>query len=630
MLVLLAAGLCIYGQTLDYPFIIFDDPGYVTQNAHVNQGLTWAGWKWAWTSFERSNWHPLTWLSLMLDAQMYGLNAGGYHLTNLLLHELNGVLIFVWLRTATGAFWPSALTGFFFVAHPLHVESVAWITERKDVLSTLFFCLTLLAYTRYASDRGRRFYWLAVGFFALGLTAKPMLVTVPPLLLLLDYWPLRRLQIFSWRRLLLEKVPFFLLAAAVSVVTIIAQRSHAMVPLESLPGSQRAAAATLSYGAYLTKTMLPLNLGVYYPYWRSQSMTQPVCWAMCLGGFTLVAFLVRRASPFVLVGWCWFLGTLVPVIGVVQVGGQAFADRYTYLPHMGLFIGVFWAGAAAWGRWGRVTRVSLAVLTALAAMAAVGLSYRQAGYWRTSATLFEQTVGAVQPTARLYCLLGNAEIEGNRTEKARDAYLQAWRMGTTGDEIMTPLGTLLLNAGRWREAADVLAPAKDRPTATADLLNNLALALAKDGRNDEAQAAYQHCVERFPDFALVRFGWAEMLQRRGWVGDAMAQDEAGLALRGDWLPAILRLSWNYAHLSEPRAHEGSLVLAQQAVKISGGREPGSLNVLAYAEAVNGKWEAATETATRALEAALQPNIPGDVIEGYRTRLDCYRRRQLPP
>lgn len=627
---LVAAALLVYGRTLGYPFITFDDPAYVVGNTHVNGGLSWANWRWAWTSLEQSNWHPLTWLSLMLDAQLYGLNAGGYHLTNLLLHALNGVLIFRWLRGATGALWPAALTGFFFVAHPLHVESVAWVTERKDVLSTLFFCLTLLAYTRYARHGGASSYGLALGLYALGLTAKPMLVTVPPLLLLLDYWPLRRVGTVRWPRLWLEKVPFALLAAASCVVTVIAQRQKAVVPLVALPPVHRAASMALGYGTYLTKTLLPFDLGIYYPYWRARSMAGPICWAVVLVAVTLAVFLLRRAWPFLLVGWCWFLGTLVPVIGVVQVGGQAVADRYTYLPHVGLFIAVFWTGAAAWARWGRAGRRVLAAVTAGAALAALTLSCHQAAYWRSSVAIFEQTARVVRPTARLYYMLGNAQLEANRPAGATESLLKAWQLGSNNDDSIRPLGTLLLRQGRWREAAEVLAPARDRSTATADMLNDLALALVNDGRGDEALAVYRQCNARFPDFALAHFGLAELFQARGIIAAAAAEDEAGLLLRPDWLPAMVRLVWNYAHSADPETREIGLTLARRAVAQTGGRDSNCLGLLAFNQAVNGHWDEAVDAAERALTAAQRPGAPVDAEAGCREQLDTYRRHRLPP
>ena len=629
VLVLLAVGGCIYGQTLGFPFITFDDPGYVYENPHVKQGLSWDAWHWAWTSFERSNWHPLTWLSLMLDAQFYGLNAGGYHFTNLLLHLGNTLLLFVWLRTATGARWPSALTAFFFVAHPLHVESVAWVTERKDVLSTLFFFGSLLAYTRYAQGKGRGFYWLALGSFAVGLTAKPMLVTLPPLLLLLDYWPLARQRTTRWSRLLLEKTPFFALAAVSCVVTVLAQRGSAMVPLGALPPTHRLASAALGYGVYLQKTFWPVGLGVYYPYWRAESLWWPVMWGFVLAGVSAGVFAWRRSLPFLLVGWCWFLGTLVPVIGVVQVGGQAVADRYTYLPHVGLFIALFWTGAVVWRRWAGSRPVLLGATTAAAA-ACVGLGCAQAALWRNSLTLFQHTVRIAPPSTRLLHLLGDALLEAHRPVEARDAYLQAWRINSANSDVVPGLCALLLQEGRFGQVIEVLGRWRDDPVASADILNDLALALARSGRTGEAFQIYRRCEELHPEFAMAHFGLADVLRAQGDAEGSVAEDRAGLTLRDDWVPALTRLAWNYAHSDDPQLHVVALALARRAVDVSGGRDITSLNVLAMAEAASGRWAEAVDTASAACTLASQPGAPvktGEICRGW---LEGYRRGQLPP
>lgn len=627
---LLAAGLFIYAQTTNYPFISFDDPGYIVENPHVHRGWTWENWRWAWTSLEQSNWHPLTWLSLMLDAQFYGLNAGGYHLTNLLLHLGNAGLLYAWLRQATGARWPSALTAFFFVAHPLHVESVAWVTERKDVLSTFLFFLTLLAYTRYTQRRERSFYGWAVGFFALGLTAKPMLVTLPPLLLLLDYWPLRRWNRATWRHLLVEKWPFAILAVASCVVTLIAQRAAALVPLAALSIPYRLAAAASGYGTYLYKTIVPLDLGVYYPYQRPASWWEPVGWLAVLAVLTVVAFRARRSRPYLLVGWCWFAGTLVPVIGVVQVGGQAVADRYTYLPHVGLFVAVFWLGAEAWQRVEACGRRALAALGIAAAAGALTLSHQQATYWRSSAALLERTFAvATRPTIVLCELLGNAEIESKHFDKATDAYWKAWQLGSTSNATILSLGTLLLREKRYQETAEVLAPASERADATADLLNDLALAQANSGQKDKALGTYQLCTERFPRYALARFGWAELLQKSGDLAESAVQDEAGLALCVDWLPALRRLAWDYSHSADPQTRELALKFAERAMQVSGGREPGSLNVLAFALGANGRWPEAVAAATAAMETVKTAGGSAGSTTACQVRLDCYRQGRLP-
>ena len=626
--VLLAAGLAIFGQTFGFPFISFDDPGYVYENPHVRQGLSWEAWRWAWTSFERSNWHPLTWLSLMLDARFYGLNAGGYHLTNLLLHLANTVLLFVWLRTATGARWPSALTAFFFVAHPLHVESVAWITERKDVLSTLFFFLTLLAYTRFTQGKGRTFYWLALALFAVGLTAKPMLVTLPPLLLLLDYWPLRRNAV-RWGRLILEKTPFFVLGAASCVVTVFAQRGSAMVPLGALPPTHRLASAALGYGTYLQKTFWPVGLGVYYPYWHSESFWWPVAWGIALAAISAGVIVWRRSLPFVLVGWGWFLGTLVPVIGVVQVGGQAVADRYTYLPHVGLFIALFWTGAAAW-RHRPATRVGLAGFAAVAAAACVLLSCRQAALWCNSLTLFEHTVRVTPPSTRLFHLLGDALLEADRPADAEAAYLQAWRISPANADVAPGLGALLIKDGKDALAIEVLERWRADPAASADILNDLALALAKNGRPEEAAAVYRRCQDLHPDFALAHFGLADLLRAHGNFAEATAEDQAGLVLRDDWLPALTRLAWSYAQSADPQARAAALALAKRAVDVSGGHDIASLNALAIASAASGFWSAAVDAAGAACDLAGRPGAPAGAVDICRDRLEFYRRGQIPP
>ncbi len=627
--VLLAVGGCIYGQTLGFPFISFDDPGYVYDNPHVRQGLTRDGWHWAWTSFERSNWHPLTWLSLMLDARLYGLNAGGYHLTNLLLHLANTVLLFGWLRTATGARWPSALTAFFFVAHPLHVESVAWVTERKDVLSTLFFFLTLLAYTRYAQNKGRAFYGLALALFAVGLTAKPMLVTLPPLLLLLDYWPLQRHKESGWGRLLLEKTPFFALMAVSCVVTVLAQRDSAMVPLGALPPTHRLASAALGYGTYLQKTVWPVRLAIYYPYWRAESLWGPVAWGMILAAVSAGVFRWRRSLPFLLVGWCWFLGTLVPVIGVVQVGGQAVADRYTYLPHVGLFIALFWTGAAVWQRW-PVTRLALTGAAAATATACVILSCRQAALWRNSLTLFQHAVRVSLPSTRLFHLLGDALLDAGRSGDAEAAYFQAWRLNRANADVAHSLSALLLRDANDAKVVEVLAPWRADPAASADILNDLALALTRSGRTDEGIAVYYRCQELHPDFAMAHFGLADVLRERGDAVGSTAQDQAGLVLRDDWLPALTRLAWNYAHSDDPEHHAAALALARRAVEVSGGQDLASLSALAMAHAASGEWSDAVNAARTACALASRADAPAGVSDVCRDRLQWYRRGELPP
>ena len=638
-LVLVLAVVAIYGQTIGYPFISLDDPGYASQNAQVRAGWTWEGWRWAWSTFQEGNWHPLTWLSLMLDSQVYGPDAWAHHLTNLLLHAASVLLLFRWLRVTTKVQFLSALTAFLFAAHPMHVESVAWVAERKDVLSALFFCLTLLAYTRYAwGGFGRmRYFWLAWLFYALGLLAKPMLVTVPPLLLLLDYWPLRRFPALAirehWRRLVVEKIPFGLLMAASCVVTFEAQRAQAVVPFDRLPMTARAASALLGVGTYLAKTFWPVSLGVYYPYWHGVPPWLPVLWGIVLAALTVSAWRRWQRQPYLIVGWLWFLGMLVPVIGLVQVGGQAVADRYTYLPHIGLFIALCWAGQDLGQRWPRA-RLWLGGVAAAAAGACLTLSIRQAHFWRSSASLFEHAITIVgNPTPHLYRLYGDALLEGSHREpEAAHAFEQAWRLSPVprNESTAVALSDLWLRAGRWQEVIDLLGPLSKGPGAAPELLDHLGHALLGAGQHERAEAVFRRSAARFPGRAEAHFGLAGCLRLRGDLPGACDEFEAGLARRDDWLPALTYLAWTYAHLEgDTAAHDRALTLARKAVEVSRGQDVGAQSALAAASAAVGQWPQAVEAAQKALSLANKPGVPPGVMEACQERLALYQQGRLP-
>ena len=649
---LIAAGLAIYEQTLNYGFITFDDPGYVYENPHVTHGLTWSSVGWAFTSLEQSNWHPLTWISLQADAQLYGLHASGYHLTNLLLHLANACLLFLWLRSATGVLWPPALTAFFFVVHPMHVESVAWITERKDVLSTLFFYLTLLAYTRYVQRRGIASYLLALVFYVLGLLAKPMLVSLPALLLLLDYWPLARwancsatvpvaghsaspatgtvaLQPdFPWR-FLADKLPFVFLAGLSCVVTLIVQHhGSAVVPLVNLPISYRIGSASLGYMTYLAKTFYPVDLGIYYPFWRGESYGLSMLCALLLIAVLIVTLLYRRRMPWLAVGWGWYLLTLLPVIGLVQVGGQAVADRYTYLPHTGLFLMIFWTAADIWRRT-PASRPPLLAALGVASAACLALSIRQAWYWRSSAALFQRTLEVAAPSGRLYHLLGDALLEANQSDDAGVAYRKAIALQPTEKDVALQLGVIDLRQQRWAEAHVLFARLAANPDAAARVFNNDALALARLGRTGEATQMYGRALAKDPRYALAHFGLADLLCSTGDTPGAAAEYERGLALRDDWIPALCRLAWIDAQSADPQLRAAALPLAQRAVDLSHGGDLGSLDALAVAQASSGNWTAAVAAATAAFKLAGAPGSPPEASAISRQRLDLYRKNQMP-
>ena len=414
-------------------FIGYDDPDYVTANARVQQGLTWNNVGWAFRSSDLGNWHPITWMSHMLDCQVFGLAPWGHHLTSVVLHTLNALLVFVVLRRLTGAEWRSIAVATLFALHPLRVESVAWISERKDVLSTFFELLALWMYARYAAKANSRWpiadsprstlhaprssvcYGLALFCFALGLMSKPMVVTLPFLLLLLDYWPLNRFRNESLRSLLLEKIPFLLGAGAVSVVTLAAQRGAGAL-LTGLSWQARVENAAVSYCRYLGKLFAPLNLAFFYPYTTHWPIAVVVLALLLLVSISLFAVASRRRAPWLPMGWLWFLGTLVPVIGLVQAGEQSMADRYSYFPSLGVFLIAVW-GLHEATRW-RGGQIVAATFLAAAILPCIGLTRRDISYWRDSEPLFRR---AIQVTKNNYVALNNLGTTLDRRGRLDDA-----------------------------------------------------------------------------------------------------------------------------------------------------------------------------------------------------------------
>lgn len=632
VLALLGACFAVYGQTLGFGFINLDDPGYVLNNPMVSRGLSWAGAGWAFTTFTECNWHPLTWLSLMADAQFYGLNAGGYHLTSLLLHGLNCTLLYVWLRRATGTLWPGAIVAFFFAVHPLHVESVAWISERKDVLSLLFGLLTLIAHAEYARHGKRAWRRASLAFFAAGLASKPMLVTLPLLLLLSDVWPLDRIGGRTWRERLWEKAPFFALAAASAVVTLVAQRAgHAVVPYRLLPASERLGSAVTAGAVYLGETLWPTRLGVYYPYWVGRPIWQSLAALTLLAAITVGAWRARRRAPYVAVGWAWFLVALAPVIGIVQVGGQAMADRYTYLPHVGLFIALVWAGADVAGRLPR-WRLPLIAAVALAGVGCLGLGVSQASYWRDSVTLFARTYAVTRPSPNLCTLYGDACLSAGRYAEAESVYRKGLELRPGSAAFEGKLGYAQLRRGELADALSSLTAAERAAPDEETVLCNLARTLARLGRAQEAAEAYRRCARANPRSGAAALGLADTLLGLGQSAQAAAAYDATLQLQSTCIPALTRLAWLLASgvgNELPADPTRALALAERAVALSRGTDMDSLDALAVAQAVNGQWEQATATARQALAAAQHSGAPAPVIEIRQERVERYGSAQLP-
>jgi protein O-mannosyl-transferase len=391
--------LVVFSPALSADFVNYDDPEYLLGNQMVRQGLSAAGFAWAFTTSHAYNWHPLTWLSHMLDVQMYGMNPLGHHLTSVLFHLANSLLLFAFLRKTTGATWRSLCVAALFALHPLHVQSVAWVSERKDVLSTFFWLLTMLAYALYAENRQPVRYLALLGLFILGLMAKPMLVTLPFVLLLLDYWPLSRFGSAprdgetspAATRLLAEKVPLLLLAAGSSVVTYLVQEKTGALSYQA-PWWQCLGNAVLTYLRYLDKTLFPRGLAAFYPFDASAiSLPKVAAAALFILAVTFLALKEARKRPYLVTGWFWYLGTLVPVIGLVKIGQHAMADRYTYVPLIGIFIAVVWGVGELAAKW-QVPRAALAALAAIVFIPLSVASWRQACYWHDSVSLFSHAL----------------------------------------------------------------------------------------------------------------------------------------------------------------------------------------------------------------------------------------------
>jgi tetratricopeptide (TPR) repeat protein len=425
-LILFIGTLAFYLPVLDSAFVNYDDPAYVTANAHVQQGLSWNNVAWAWTATVEANWHPLTWISHMADVQMFGTNPHGHHAVSVVLHALNVVLLFFVLRHATGRIVASAVVASLFAVHPLNVECVAWVAERKSLLSMLFLLLTFAAYGWYASQRSFGRYIAVVALFALGLAAKPMIVTLPLLLLLCDYWPLRRLASDSETpgatsvQLIVEKIPLFALSAASSWITLYAQRAGgALGNTELLPLGQRVANAICSYCTYLGKGIWPTGLAVFYPHPEgSLAVWKIIAAALLLIAITALAWHYRDRHRYLLAGWLWYLVAMIPMIGVVQVGRQAMADRYAYLPFVGLFVIAVWEGAALFTQLKLSSFVAGAITAALLVVYA-SMAFLQVNYWHSSVTLFSHALAVTSRNGIAEDNLGTALMEMGRPDLAQ-------------------------------------------------------------------------------------------------------------------------------------------------------------------------------------------------------------------
>jgi protein O-mannosyl-transferase len=571
-LLILALGaitLALYLPTLRHDFLAYDDQQYVTENRHVQDGLTVKGLVWAF-GFHAGNWHPLSWISHMADCQIYDLHPGGHHLTNVLLHTANTVLLFMVLSGMTGSLWGSAMVAALFGWHPLHVESVAWVAERKDVLSAFFFMLTLGAYTKYSSCQEAQkskiqnpksrinpefWYCLTLFFFVFALMSKPMAVTLPFVLLLLDYWPLQRFKLpitdyQSLLRLAFEKIPFLALSIVACVLTIKAQsQAHAVVSTAGLPIFNRLAHAAISYVHYIGAVFWPSHLAVFYPYDTSLLPINLIVAGLMLGLVTIISIRYARKFPFLLTGWFWFLGMLVPVIGLVQVGEQAWADRYTYLPCIGLFIAIVWGVAdvfqprghgavgtprpttdakVAGKKVGRGVPTAPRILAIGLGIAMIVATSLQLRYWKNTRTLFEHAAAVSHKNHMAVTLLGSLLAKEGKFDEAIDRYKTALSWKPRYPEAHFFLGNALDQQGKLEEAIAEYQKALGYQPILEQTHIFLGAALAKQQKLQEAKSHYLAALKVNPESAVAHSNLAKLLQADGKLDEAMQHYSAAL------------------------------------------------------------------------------------------------------
>ena len=700
--------LAAYVSVAENDFVNMDDPGYVTQNVQVQQGFSWNTVRWAMTAEVCSNWHPLTWLSHALDYQLYGLNPAGPHLTNLAFHVANTILLFLLLQRLTTRLWPATFVALLFGLHPMHVESVAWVSERKDVLSGLFFLLTLLAYTRYGqsmasgewrvargdneskAESGKRergsqistcnlqpatcnlkptpwaLYCLSLLCFALGVMSKPMLVTLPCVLLLLDYWPLNRFQVSSFKfQVWFEKIPFFLLSALSCWVTIVAQaRNYAVVPTADLSLGTRLAHVLVAYAWYLGKLFWPVNLSAYY--WLY--IDRPDADEMVIAAFFLLVVLTAlvgwraRRETYLLVGWLWFLVMLVPVIGIVQVGNQAYADRYTYLPYIGLFIGLVWGVPAFLSRWCWHKPV-LWLTSLIVAVVFFQLTVARVRDWKNGLTIYQQMLVQDQNNVVAWYGLGNIYLAQGNLDKAIEAFNQTTTINLGFHRAWNNLGGAYYQQGKYDEAQNafemgLLNGREQKP----ELYRNLAGVFLKTGKFGLAISNYQNSLELNPDQPQVltdmgksflanqqpelaaaefeqalrlqpdnsaaEFGLGTIEAGAGRVAGAIQHYRRAIGDDTNSVIALNNLAWALATTADAHLRNGAeaVQLAQRACQLTRYQTTIFIGTLAAAYAEAGDFDRAVATAHQACDVAAKNGQP-ELLAKNQQLMKLYRAHQ---
>lgn len=596
--------LILYWQVLSYDFIAYDDQLYVYKNPYVQSGLSFESVSWAFSSFHAGNWHPLTWLSHILDYEIFKLQPSAYHRTNVLIHIFNTLLLFGVLKMMTGALWQSFVVALVFAIHPLHVESVSWISERKDLLCGFFWFLSLWAYVRYVRSSGIRWYLFLMFLFILGLLSKPMIVTLPFTLLLLDLWPISRItnidnknkkEIFKAISLLIyEKAPLFLLSMVSCIITYVAQ-SHAgaLVTFKSYPLSYRITNAIFSYLIYIAKFFWPKSLAVFYPYPTYNSFDLVIGFSILIS-ITFILIYVLRNFPYLTFGWLWYLGTLVPVIGIIQVGSQSMADRYTYIPMVGLLIALTWGIEDILKRWQINYPVCRSIsLIFLAAYFSI-FSWIQAGYWKNSETLFKHAIEVTKSNSGAHFLLGSYYYEQGIFEEAMIEYKKAIKINPNNGNAHKNLGNIY--------------------------------AIRSDAKR--AIFHYNAAIRVSQDPSEVYCNLAKIYTNQNKIKEAIQNYKKALEINPEMTMAMYQLAWIYVTHSNDnyRNDKEAIRISEKLCEINKFQDPLSLDVLAAAYANAGRYTEAAELAKKAYGLAEKCQIK-DLSNSIKDRLELYKSGQ---
>ncbi len=598
---LIALTWAVFAQTGKYQFVNYDDPLYVLDNAHVRAGLTWRGIAWAFTHVHSQNWHPLTTMSHMLDCQLFGVNPGAHHLVNVFFHSIAAVLLFILLAQITNSIWASAFVAAVFAIHPLRVESVAWIAERKDVLSGVFFMLTLLAYFRWTRKRTVGRYLAMSILFACGLMSKPMLITTPIILLLLDYWPLNRFSEATLSKLVIEKIPLFALSGGSCVATLWAQ-NFALGSTEFLPLQWRITNAVFSYFEYVRQMFWPVDIIPFYVHPENRlEIWRLLIAAISLIALTAIVIVRRKQNPYLLVGWLWYIVMLIPVIGIVQVGLQGHADRYTYLPQIGLDIALVWLvwdltksclpRRSARAKAGRLQKIILSAAAAIILVTLSSLSWKQTTHWRDTEALWRHTLAVTPDSDVAHAGLGGILFVRGQIDESIDHYERALRLRD---------GNVAAHFGLGR-------------------------ALAAKQKTDPAIFHLQKALSIQPDNIGASNDLGLMFASKGEIREAISAWQQSLSFDPDNADAANNIAWVRATAADPDLRDGreALELAQRALR-SGGENPVALRTLAAAQAENGQFAEAIATCRRGEELA-QKNGDRALVESLHNCGESFRR-----